>query len=187
MIEKEKGLAPDEPSSQGAVITEGEQEVDEVAALKQALAEERAKAENYLANWQRGQADFTNFKRRSEQEKREMTRSANAMLILSLLPVLDDLERALGSLPAGLAGLTWIDGIRLIYRKLQATLEGQGLSQIEAEGKPFDPNLHEAVMHGEGDEGMITQELQKGYKFLDRVIRPATVVVGKGEEKGRQE
>jgi molecular chaperone GrpE len=182
-----EGKEPDEPSSQEKVITEEEQLTDEMAALKQVLAEEKSRAEEYLANWQRAQADFINFKKRSEQEKGEATKFANAMLILNLLPVLDDLERALDSLPANLAGLTWIDGIRLIYRKLQAVLEAQGLSPIKAEGEKFDPNLHEAVMHGEGEEEMITQELQRGYKLHDRVIRPTMVVVGKGKEEGEAE
>ena len=181
-----KGPAPDEPSSPEKVIAEEEQSTNEMTALKQALAEEKSKAEEYLANWQRAQADFINFKKRSEQEKGEATRFANAMLILNLLLVLDDLERALDSLPTKLVELTWIDGIRLIYRKLQVTLEAQGLSPIKAEGEKFDPNIHEAVMYGEGEEGMVTQELQRGYKLHDRVIRPSMVAVGKGEEKGDQ-
>jgi molecular chaperone GrpE len=102
------------------------------------------------------------------------------MLIVNLLPVLDDLERALSSVSAKLAGLTWVDGIRLIHRKLKAVLEAQGLSEIHAEGQDFDPNLHEAVLHEEGEEGKVTAELQKGYKLYDRVIRPAMVAVGNG-------
>ncbi len=181
-----EGKGPGEPSSQEKVIAEEEQLTDEMAALKQTLAEEKSRAEEYLANWQRAQADFINFKKRSEQERGEAMKFANAMLILNLLPVLDDLERALDSLPANLAGLTWIDGIRLIYRKLQTVLEDQGLSPIKAEGEKFDPNLHEAVMHGEGEEEMVIRELQRGYKLHDRVIRPTMVVVGKGKEEGEE-
>ncbi len=164
-------------------------EVEEldVETLKQALAEEKEKAEKYLANWQRAEADFSNYKKRAEQEKSELANSANAGLILGVLPVLDDLERALASLPPKLAGLTWVDGIRLIHRKLQAILEIQGLSEIEAARKPFDPSLHEAVGYQEGEEGMVIEEVQKGYKLKDKVLRPALVVVGKGKEEKAEE
>ncbi len=147
-------------------------------SLKKQLEDERKRSESYLANWQRAQADFINYKRRTEQERGEATKFSNAMLILNLLPVVDDLERALNTVPTNLAGLTWFDGLRLIYRKLMAILEGQGLQAIEAEGKEFDPNLHEAVIHSEGEEGKVLQELQRGYKLHDRVIRPAMVRVG---------
>ena len=160
---------------------------EDIEALKQALAEEKEKAEGYLANWQRAQADFINYKRRSEQEKEEIAKFANATLMLNLLPILDDLERAFTSIPPHLARLTWVDGIRLIERKLQASLEVQGLSSIKALGEPFDPKLHEAAMHGKGKEGIVIEELQKGYKFQDRVIRPAMVVVGNGEEEEKEE
>jgi len=162
-------------------------EVEDVEALKKALAEEKAKAEGYLAGWQRAQADFINYKRRSEQEKEEFGKFANSILMLSLLPILDDLERAFASAPPRLAKLSWVDGVRLIEHKLRASLEAQGLSQIKALGEPFDPNLHEAVMHSKGKEGMVIEELQKGYKLYDRVIRPAQVVVGNGEEEEKEE
>ena len=162
-------------------------EVEDIGALKQALAEEREKAEANLANWQRAQADFINYKRRSEQEKEEIGKFANTILMLNLLPIFDDLERAFTSIPPHIARLTWVDGIRLIERKLQASLEAQGLSQIEALGKPFDPKLHEATMQAKGKEGIVIEELQKGYMLHDRVIRPTMVVVGNGEEENKEE
>ena len=162
-------------------------EAEDIETLKQALAEEKARAEANLANWQRSQADFVNYKRRSEQEKEEIGKFATSILMLSLLPILDDLERAFDSIPPHLAQLTWVDGIRLIERKLQASLEAQGLSPIKAVGEPFDPKLHEATMHRKGEEGMVIEELQKGYKLHDRVIRPAKVVVGNGEEEKKEE
>jgi len=166
---------------------ESEMAEEDIETLKQSLAEEKAKGEGYLANWQRAQADFINYKRRSEQEKEEISKFANASLMFNLLPILDDLERAFTSIPPHLAQLTWVDGIRLIERKLQAGLEVQGLSPIKALGEPFDPKLHEAAMHGKGKEGMVVEELQKGYKLHDRVIRPAMVVVGNGEEETKEE
>ena len=167
-------------------ISEAETEVTEaedVAVLKKELEEERAKSEGYLANWQRTQADFVNYKRRSEQEKEETTTFANSVLVLGLLPVLDDLERALEAIPAEPTEASWVDGIRLIERKLHSTLEAQGLAEIEALGQPFDPNIHEAVMQENGEEGIATKEFEKGYTFRGRVIRPSKVAVGSGEKE----
>ena len=158
-------------------------EIEDIEPLRQALAEERAKAEANLAGWQRAQADFANYKRRSEQEKEEIGKFVNSVLMLNLLPILDDLERATTSIPLRLAKLSWVDGIRLIERKLRAILEAQGLSPIKALGEPFDPTLHEAVRQDKGKEGIVVEELQKGYKFYDKVIRPSKVVVGNGEEE----
>ncbi len=159
---------------------------EDIESLRKAIAEERDKAERYLANWQRAQADLINYKKRVEQDKGEAIKFANATLILNLLPVLDDFERAFDSLPPQLSGLTWLDGIRLIYRKLQAVLEAQGVSQVKAIGEPFDPALHEAVTYAEGEEGRVVAEFQKGYKLHDRLIRPALVMVGKGKEEEKE-
>jgi len=172
---------------QGSEEVEAEVVEENIEALKKALTKEREKAEGYLANWQRAQADFINYKRRSEQEQGEISKFANTSLMFNLLPILDDLERAFTSIPPNLARLTWVDGIRLIERKLQTSLEVQGLSPIKALGEPFDPKFHEAAMHGKGKEGIVVEELQKGYKLNDRVIRPSMVVVGNGEEEEKKE
>jgi molecular chaperone GrpE len=161
--------------------TEELEQAEEIEALKQVLAEEKEKAEKYLANWQRTQADFANYKKRTEQEKTEMVEFASSTLILNLLTVLDDLDRALASVPAQLVESSWTEGIKLIYNKFKATLEAQGLTEIEAKGEPFDPHFHQAVMGQEGEEGTVIDEIQKGYKFKDKVIRPSMVVVGEGK------
>lgn len=166
---------------------EAEVGAEDMETLKQSFAEEKEKAEKYLANWQRSQADFINYKKRTEQEKKEMVEFANSMLISSLLPIIDDLERAFISLPSQLMGFSWIDGVRLIYNKLKAILEAQGLTEIKAKGEPFDPYLHEAVTRQEGEEGKVIEEVQKGYKLENRVIRPSLVVVGKGKEEKETE
>lgn len=163
---------------------------DDVESLKEALSEEREKARSYLANWQRAQADFANYKKRVEQEKSEVVEFANAALVHNLLAVVDDLERAFTSLPPELREHGWIEGITLIYNKLKALLEAEGLTEIEAEGKPFDPYLHEAVQRrADGNEGedIVVEEAQKGYKLKDRVIRPSRVIVGKREQQQRSE
>ena len=176
-------MIPRESEDEQTASTEAEPGEENLETLKQALAEEKEKAGNYLANWQRAQADFTNYKRRSEQGREELNKFANSILMLNILPVLDDLERAFASIPPDLAELSWIDGIRLIGRKLQASLETQGLSPIEALGEPFDPRFHEAVRQDKGKEGVVIDEVQKGYKLHDKVILPSKVVVGNGEEE----
>ena len=103
-------------------------------------------------------------------------------MALELLRVLDDFERAFVALPAELRSLTWIEGVYMIGQKLFALLQARGLSPIEAQGQEFDPYLHEAVLREEGAEGsdslVVVQELQRGYRFHERVIRPTMVKVG---------
>jgi molecular chaperone GrpE len=158
-------------------------EIEDIDSLKEALTKARAKAEANLAGWQRAQADFINYKKRNEQEKQELSKFANSVLILNLLPVLDDFERAFSSIPASTKKQNWLDGFKLIKRKLWAVLEAQGLSPIKALGEPFDPRFHEAVRQDKGKDGIVIEEVQKGYMLDDRVIRPTMVVVGNGEEE----
>ncbi len=156
--------------------------VEDLEELQKALAEAKEKADANLSGWQRAQADFANYKRRSEQEKGEAGKSANAALLLELLPVMDDLERALASIPPEAAEQGWVGGIRLIERKWKAYLEQQGLAPIKAIGEQFDPRFHEALKQDIGKEGTVIQEIQKGYMLGDRVLRPSKVIVGNGEE-----
>jgi molecular chaperone GrpE len=160
--------------------TEGFEQAEQIQALEQVLAEEKERAENYLVNWQRTQADFANYRKRAEQERKETTELASSTVIMNLLTVVDDFERAFASLPNELEESSWIEGIKMIYNKFKATLEAQGLTEIKAKGEPFDPHFHDAVMGQEGDEGIVIDEVQKGYMFKDKVIRPSMVVVGKG-------
>jgi molecular chaperone GrpE len=157
--------------------------------LEKTLAYTKQKADDYLDSWKRAQADFVNYKRRTEQERLEIGKYANSELILSLLPVLDDFERAFESIPPRVAKTAWVDGIRLVERKLRATLAAQGLTAIKTEGETFDPNQHEAVMHSKGEDGKVVLELQKGYKLFDKILRPSKVAVGNGEpvEKPKEE
>lgn len=150
------------------------------ARLQSLLQEEREKAQSFYASWQRAAADYQNYKRRVEEERSETARFANAALIINLLPLLDDLDRALHNVDAALAGLTWVDGIRLIQRKFLAVLDMAGVQEIPADGETFDPSVHEAVSQAPGEEGKVISVVQKGYRLGDRVIRPSMVVVGQG-------
>ena len=113
--------------------TEGEPE--DIGLLQDALNKEKEKSEKYLANWQRAQADFENYKKRTEQEKESITKFANMIFILNLLPILDDMDRALNSIPNNLKKLSWIGGFELIYRKFKAAMDSQGLAEIKALGE----------------------------------------------------
>jgi molecular chaperone GrpE len=145
------------------------------------LAAEKEKAETYYRNWQRAAADFANFKRRVEQERQESARLSNAALVINLLPVFDDLDRAVASVDANLAGLNWVQGVSAIHQKFSRLLEAMGVTAVEAEGKAFDPAKHEAVGKQAGDEGKVLHVVQKGYELQGKVIRPAMVIVGSNE------
>jgi molecular chaperone GrpE len=140
----------------------------------------RAEAQENFARYQRAMADFQNYKRRTEEERAQAGRLANLAFVLNILPVVDDLQRALDSLDAKLAGLQWVEGIRAILRKFEGALQASGVTEIPAEGLEFDPNVHEAIGEDIGEEGKVVRVLQKGYKMGDRVIRPAMVMVGNG-------
>ncbi len=144
-------------------------------------------AQRYLENWRRAEADFENYKKRVEQERAEAAKFGGMSLVMNILPVLDDLDRALKAIPDKLAHLSWTEGIRLIHRKLQATLEAQGVCQIKAQGETFDPCVHEAVGQAAGEEGKVIEEAQKGYTLHGRVIRPACVIVGNGQALEKNE
>ncbi len=156
---------------------------DEVTRLKQELEDARGKCQTYLDLAQRAQADFVNYKRRVEQERSDFVRNARADAILKILPVLDDLERAVQSLPSDLAGSDWAQGVVLIERKLRAALETEGVKRIEAVGEPFDPWKEEALVHEPSDQfpqGTVSRVFRTGYSLDGRVIRPAQVVVSSG-------
>jgi molecular chaperone GrpE len=145
-----------------------------VAELEAAIAEARDK---YL----RLAADFDNFKKRSRQEHLETIQHASADLIARLLPGLDDLHKALDHKPEGIDE-AWARGLELSVRKLEEALRAHGLETIDAVGKPFDPAVHEAIGHEESSEhpeDTVVQELRRGYRIRDRVVRPALVKVAR--------
>ena len=147
-------------------------------ALRAELEAARAEAQENFGKFQRVLADFQNYKRRTEEERAQTARLANLSFVLNILPVVDDLQRALDSLDVKLAGLQWVEGIRAIQRKFDGALQASGVTEIPAEGQDFDPNVHEAIGEDLGEEGKVVRVLQKGYKMGDRVVRPAMVMVG---------
>ena len=148
------------------------------------LEAEREKADTYYKNWQRSAADFINYKRRVELERGENARLASAALAINVLPIFDDLDRAVASVDASLAGLNWVQGIIAIHRKFANLMEAMNITEVPAEGERFDPARHEAVSSQPGEDGRVLHVVQKGYQLGDKVIRPAMVIVGEGNAPG---
>lgn len=149
----------------------------------EALQADAAKAADHWERLVRATADFDNFKKRAAREKQEAIRFANEGLIEKLVPVLDNFDMALAATQnAGDSAKSLTDGIAMIYQQFKGVLVDAGLEEINATGQPFDPNWHEAVSQQETTEvaeGTIVQQLRKGYKLRERLLRPATVIVAK--------
>jgi molecular chaperone GrpE len=159
--------------------------LEQLQEAEAALARTREQADENLRNWQRAAADFSNYKRRTEEDRRAADLFANAVLLNRLLAVIDDFDRALDTVPEDVHE-GWLDGIRLVERKLRGLLEAEGVTPIEAIGQPFDPNLHEAVVHEETTEApdnTVIGEVQKGYLLHERVLRPSLVRVANNPGK----
>jgi molecular chaperone GrpE len=130
----------------------------------------------------RALADYENYRRRARKEKEEALKYSVVPFLENLLPVLDNFERALDAADANQDVQALQEGIEMVYRQFLNVLSQAGLTLIETEGKPFNPHEHNAVMQVEADDvesGMVVEELQPGYRYLDRVIRPSIVKVSK--------
>jgi molecular chaperone GrpE len=148
------------------------------------LKERAAKADENWERLVRTTADFDNFRKRAAREKQEAIKYANESLLQKLVPVLEHLDMALAAAPVvgPQPGHSLQAGVSMISQQLKNVLAESGLEELEALGKPFDPNLHEALSQQETrdvPEGQVVQQLRKGYKFRDRLLRPASVVVAK--------
>jgi len=156
---------------------------DETPALREELEKTKSQAAEYLDGWQRARAELANARKRFEKERSEVGQFATGSLLRKILPVLDDLDRAMKTVPDDLRQHPWVDGVALIQRKFQTVLESEGVKPIEVKpGDPFDPTQHEAMTHEENEErkeGEIIAEVQKGYRFGGEVLRPALVRVAK--------
>jgi molecular chaperone GrpE len=177
-------IVPDElftPDDQPeAAVSEEEAAASELEADLAKLTQIESERDEYLDTLRRVQAEFENYRKRVIKEQTALVERATSGLVEQLLPVLDSFELALKNLDA--AGSDDIEnvrkGVELVYAEQLGVLEKAGLSRIEAEGKPFDPNVHEAVMQEEGDgEPVVTDVLRTGYTLKGRVLRPAMVKV----------
>lgn len=160
----------------------GEVVSSELAELQARLTAADQQAAEYKDQWLRAVADFKNLKRRTDSERAELMKGASVGLLMKVLPIVDDFERAVENIPPEIAESAWWGGTQLIQSKLRMLLESEGVTAMEVLGQDFDPNFHDAVMYEDaaGQDGKVIAELQKGYMLRDRVLRPATVKVGRG-------
>ena len=171
----------------GVAAQEGEDRLDEGSISLEELTDLKAKAARADENWEkfvRATADLDNYKKRALRERQDAVKYANEALIEKLLPIVDNFEAALTAASAPQGGNTdsLRVGINMIYSQLKNFLSEAGVEEIDAANKPFDPNLHEAVSQmasADAPEGQVLQQMRKGYRFRDRLLRPAMVVVAK--------
>ena len=163
---------------------------DPLDALRTEVEDSTRGKDQFREMLQRVQADFINYKRRAEEEREEQQKHSNSRLILKFLPVLDDFNLAIDHASKSEADPSWMEGIKLIERKLHSLLESESVARIEVEGKEFDPLEHEAMAYKESSdhqEGQILTVVRDGYKLQGRVIRPALVILAKTPETGGEE
>jgi len=180
-----------EPAAAAAPETKpadpGDSTPPEAALTPEQIEELKAQAAKAAEHWDRllrNTADFENFKKRAARERQEAIKYANEGLIQKLIPVLDNFEAALAAVQSSNAenSESLLTGVNMIHQQLKSVLTEAGLEEIEAHGKLFDPNFHEAVSQAESSdhpEGHVMQQLRRGYRLRERLLRPATVIVAK--------
>ena len=159
---------------------------EQVAALRQRLEESQGEAEEHRGAAQRAQAELINFRRRADEDRITLQQYSNSRLIIKLLPVIDDLDLAIGHAEENSSSDSWWEGVKLIQRKIAGFLESEGVVKVKAIGEAFDPLEHEALGTLETDQhppGYVVEVVRNGYRLHDRVIQPAQVVVAR---EGRQ-
>ena len=172
--EANPGLAEDKEPGEASSAQET------ILTLQAELAKVQAQADDYLRQWQRLQAEFDNYRKRTQREKEDIIRYAAEQIIKAMLPVLDNFERAIAASQTNQDFGSFAQGVDMIFRQMFNILAKEGLTPIEAVGQPFDPNLHEAVLRTEAEgqpENTVVEEVQKGYRLKDKVLRPSMVKV----------
>jgi len=182
MTDKKKHEHEEEISETNVEAVETPENMEQLSAeietLEKQLEEAESKVSEYKDGWMRSQADFQNYRKRIERDNEMTYASMKGDIIKKVLPVLDDLERALQNRPSNSGA--WVSGIELIQKKLLSILEAEGVQRIEAVGVAFDPNFHEAISHEPivgVQSGHVIAVVQNGYMLGERVIRPALVRV----------
>jgi len=174
---------PDRPADVASFGGYASEAADDVEKLRAELDNAQAQAAEHLASLQRTAADFANYRRRTAEDRERELGLASEQLLRKLLSVADDFDRALEAMPVDLRSLGWIEGIVLLDRKLRQLLESEGVTPIDALGRPFDPREHEAIASIPAPgvpDGQVVAEIQRGYRIRDRVLRPAMVAIATG-------
>jgi len=164
----------------GAPAAETAAPAGDAVALQEQLMEAQQKAGEYLEGWQRARAEFANYKKRVERELSENHQMSMGTAFKSLLPIVDDFDRALANVPEDIKDNPWVNGISMVQRKLYKMLEDNGVVAFDPVGEMFDPTKHEAIgtdPESDAPSGQITVTMQRGYLIGDRVLRPALVRV----------
>jgi molecular chaperone GrpE len=161
----------------------GEKEVAPLEKLQAQLEEKTQAAAGYYDQWLRLRAEFENFKKRMQKEKADFLKFGNESLLKAILPILDNLERAIEHGKSVPECSSLLDGVKMTHKQLSDTVEKFGLKTFPVQGEVFDPERHEAVYHQESDEeaNRVIGEMEKGYFFQERLLRPAKVIVSKGK------
>jgi molecular chaperone GrpE len=180
--------APDETTG-GPNEEVGEGLIDRVAELQSQAETLQAQVDEYLDKYRRSLAEFSNYRKRQERERQQQAWRIQADVIRAILPALDDFRLALEHVPAEHAESPWVQGIALIERKLLNVLAQFDVTPIEAQGQPFDPHFHDAMLQEPSDvydEGVVMEEIRKGYLMNDQVLRPTVVKVSQGAPQPEQ-
>jgi molecular chaperone GrpE len=162
---------------------------EQVAVLRSGLEEARKEVEQQRDLAQRAQAELANFRRRTDEERISLQQYSNSRLLIKLLPVVDELALAVNHADENGPSDSWVEGVKLIQRKVTSLLESEGVSKIAAVGAQFDPVEHEAVGTEETTKhppGYVVEVIRNGYRLHDRVIQPAQVVVAKSAPQPNQ-
>jgi molecular chaperone GrpE len=176
VVEDKDKRAPDEAEEDDWAVAPSEADITE--QLEEALREK----DQFRAMAQRSQADLVNYRRRAAEEMEESRKAAKSHLLLKVISVVDDFGRALEMVPEGAVAPGWAEGLQLVHRKLDSLLESEGVTRIEAEGRPFEPLEHEALLYQESPdkaEGTVLQVIREGYRLNGKVLRAAQVAVSK--------
>jgi len=174
-LESEKSIL-----DEGCLDDEDMTPLEKDLTLGAELIKAKAKADDYYGQLQRLQADFDNYRKRTQKEKAELIKYASERLVVELLPVLDNFDRAVSAAKVNLDFTSFSQGVEMILRQMQTALSKEGLKAMDAVGQPFDPNLHDAVLRvasEEHPENTVLEELQKGYYLKEKVLRPCMVKV----------
>jgi len=158
---------------------------DEADDLQARLEEAEREREQFKSMAARAQADLVNYRRRAEEEKEEIQRSAKSALLMKMLSTVDDLDRAIAMIPTD-ESAGWAEGIQLVRRNVVNMLDTEGVTKVESMGEPYDPAYAEALLFREtedGEEGTVVEVFREGYMYKDRVLRAAQVVVAKRPEQ----
>ena len=186
--ETEQGMNKGEETEQGPI--EDDARVEDSPSVEEQLAEALREKEDFRVMGLRARADLENYRKRASEEREEARRSASTAVLLKLLSVVDDFERAMALVPDDAVAPGWLEGLQLVHKGMSTLLESEGVSRIEATGNAFDPHESEAILYQESTsaaDGEVISVIREGYRQRDRVLRPAQVIVAKRVEEDNEE